>query len=597
MKRGRKRIFNFRPLVVIALGVLLVLYIFPLNKGADNAPPAGYADETAQAETVETGKPSFPERARGRVKDALDKYAPADTAALMYAMLFGDKTGLSMPTYTAFQFSGLAHILAVSGLHVGMLAYSLHFILRKLRAKPWVVFGVTAAVLGFYCGLCSFAAGVVRASVMSAVFLFSKAIHKRYDPLNALAFAALVISAFNAASVYTLSFKMSFMCMLSLIAFMPVFKKLYGLRRIGQIYARNKITRAVGDAFALTFCAQLGALPLTVGAFGYAASYGIFANILAAPFLAAAVCLLYAAAFLSMIFPFMSFTAAAAGWAFEAVKFIAKLFSCLPYAAVTLIAAGAALAALYALYLIIVVCGRFFMCNKGIKWGTAVLAAVVFVTGLAVANRPLAAPPQVVMPDCGYNYETIVTYEKSAVYAGAVNSYNARKIKNYFFGLHIRKIDAVALTEFKADDAKYLKELVNLFKPEYVYAPDVDKVTDYGALTDACAYSKLIPVGDARDRAAGGMLVRYAVWDKKLVGVNFYVAGQNISVIYQKKYDDIKGALWAFPDNISLLIARADLREQIPCVEFFQCYDYAQFSNGPRGNFTYNLLSGIIGIE
>jgi hypothetical protein len=227
------------------------------------------------------------------------------------------------------------------------------------------------------------------------------------------------------------------------------------------------------------------------------------------------------------------------------------------------------------------------------------LAAVMFLTGIILPNRPVPAQPVFALLDGGYNGEAAVTYDKTSVYAGPVNIYNTRKIKNYFFDRHIRRIDAIVLTEFSGDDAPRLRELVNLFRPKYVYVPVVEKVTDYGKLMDACAYSKLITVRDAADRPAGNMRVRLAVDRDRLIGVNIEAAGQNICVMYEKNTDNISRALWMFPDDVALLAAHGNLLETalIKSDNFIQCYNYMQFMNEARGNFTYNLDSGIIGFD
>ena len=540
---------------------------------------------------ITPGKSGFFEAVRSRAKDMLLNVTDVDTAALMYSILFGDKSGLSNQTYTAFQFSGLAHILAVSGLHVGMLSFSVFYLLRKAKARPWIILAVTVPVLGFYCALCSFTPSVMRASIMSAVFLTSKALRKRYDPLNSLAFSAIIVTAIDYKAILSLSFQMSYMCMLSIIVLMPVIEKLFLLKRVNKFYGRSRLTRSVCRICALSLAAQIGVLPLMINSFNYIAVYNIFANILVSPFLAVSVYLLYGAAFLSLIMPFLSFALYAPAGVFYAVKGIAYVFSYLPFAALTVIAGGALL---YALYLLIVLCGRFFMCAKQVKWGVAALSVIVFITAAVSANLPLKNEPHVTAFDYGYSGDTAVIYNESAVYAGAVNSFNRTRIKEYFFGKHIRSIDILVLTEFKERDAPYVKEIVNTFKPKIVLVPDVEKVTDYGVLSDACAYSKPVPVNDSADRAEGGITVRLAIGNKKLAGLNFYVGGQNITVIYEKNYSAAQAAVNALPFNPDVLIAPPGIKGLVPHKYFIERYDYVRFSNEPRGNFTYNINTGII---
>lgn len=537
--------------------------------------------------SVTAGKASFPESVRLKTKLLLGSVAPPDTAALMYSVLYGDTDGLSLQTYTSFKFSGLAHVLAVSGLHVGMLCYSLFWAMKKFRANNAAILAVTAAALLFYCFLCSFTPSVVRASVMAVVFLSAKTLKRRYDSLNSLAFAAAVILLCRPSALLSLSFQMSFMCMLSIIALMPVIMKLFETKRLKTFYGKNKFTKSACQIFALSLAAQAGVLPLMINNFNYVAVYNLLINIIVAPLLTVAVYLLYATVFLSLLLPFMSFSVYASAAAFAAVKWLASLFSYLPFAAITVLAGGALL---YALYLLITVCGRFVMLGKKVKWGVAALSVLLFLTAAVMGNIPLKTTPSISALDHGYKNGTIVISGKSAVYAGDVTVFNTGKIKEFLFERHIRSMDAVVLTAFKEADAYYLGDLVNTFKPAAVYVPDTGSVTGYGALADACAYSEIKLIKGAEEFAAGEIAVTAAVNNGRLIGVNFGMRGKNITVLYERSYDEVYKMLWALPAAPDLLIAKeSGLEDKIPCKEFFLCYNYTEFYGTGAGNFTYSL--------
>ncbi len=543
---------------------------------------------------ITAGKPGFFEDTRLKAKALLDKNAAGDTAALMYSVLFGDTDGLCLQTHTAYRISGLAHILAVSGLHVGLLAYSLQFVLRKLKAGNAAVLLVTGAVMAFYCCLCGFSPSVVRAAIMSVIFLTAKTLHKRYDPLSALAFAAVAILAFDPKAILSLSFKMSFLCMLSLIALVPVIRKLYAAKHIKRLYGRNRVTRAAGDAFALSAAAQIGVLPLMINYFNYAAVYNIPVNILAAPFLTLAVYLLYGSVFISLILPFMSFLIAAASWAFSAVTFIATVFSYLPLAAVTVLSGGALL---YALYIISVFCGRFFMAGKRVKLPALCAALLLFITAIITGNAPLGIPPQMAVINCGYNGGAAVICGGSAVYAGEVTGFNRRDIKDFFFDKHIRKLDALVLTGYSDADEYYLCDIVNTFRPDAVYAADCEGVSGYDTLMSACAYSRLILFKGREEYAAGAIAVTAVVSQNRFIGVNFHMSNKNAAYILEKDKTAVSAALWAFPVSPDILVSRADLGAAFPAGRYFKCYNYTEFNESGRPNFTYLLENDIITVE
>ena len=101
------------------------------------------------------------------IKNTLHNNLDEDIADLSYAILMGDKYELSSNIYDIFKNSGLAHVLAVSGLHVGLIVAFLLFLLKKLKVKPIYVLLILTFILTVYCIICEFSASVLRASIMA----------------------------------------------------------------------------------------------------------------------------------------------------------------------------------------------------------------------------------------------------------------------------------------------------------------------------------------------------------------------------------------------------------------------------------------------
>ena len=97
--------------------------------------------------------------------DNLDK----DTAAICYAMLIGDTKGVDDATLDSFRFGGVAHIFAVSGLHIGLVYGVIAFAMKKLRANKFLSAAICIAVILLYSAVCGFTLSSVRAVIMCAV--------------------------------------------------------------------------------------------------------------------------------------------------------------------------------------------------------------------------------------------------------------------------------------------------------------------------------------------------------------------------------------------------------------------------------------------
>ena len=140
------------------------------------------------------------------IKVRLSFLLSEEILAFSKALLLGDGTDLSYEVNTAFQLSGIRHIIAVSGLHV-MLLYSL-LSMVALRNR-WLTAALCLPVLGVFAAAAGFTPSVVRASIMVALMILAKLFDREYDPLTALAFSALVMLLANPLVITAVSFQLT----------------------------------------------------------------------------------------------------------------------------------------------------------------------------------------------------------------------------------------------------------------------------------------------------------------------------------------------------------------------------------------------------
>jgi competence protein ComEC len=106
-------------------------------------------------------------------------------AAMLAAMLFGDRRGLSHSLRIGFERTGSFHLFVVSGLHLALLAGGIFLLLKRLRAPNWLATTLTLALATVYAAVTGFGDPVMRALVMTAVFLLARLLGRDRDPLNA----------------------------------------------------------------------------------------------------------------------------------------------------------------------------------------------------------------------------------------------------------------------------------------------------------------------------------------------------------------------------------------------------------------------------
>jgi competence protein ComEC len=145
-----------------------------------------------------------------------DAQLHSEDAAMLNAMLFGDRTHLTQMLRMAFERTGTFHLFVVSGLHVALLAAGLFWLLRRLRLpEGWAVL---IAIMGAsaYAGLTGFGIPAQRALLMTSIFLIARWIDREITALNALGAAALVVLIADPRAMFEGSFQMTFLVILAI---------------------------------------------------------------------------------------------------------------------------------------------------------------------------------------------------------------------------------------------------------------------------------------------------------------------------------------------------------------------------------------------
>lgn len=165
---------------------------------------------------------------------------PADQAALLDAMVIGDESLLPHPVRLDFQRTGTYHLLVVSGMNVGILAYVLFWVFRRLRIAEWTASALTVALIVGYALLTDVGPPVWRATLMLAIFLGARLFYREKSMLNAIGAAALGVLLADPQALFGASFQMTFLSVLLIAGVaVPILERtsqpyLRGLRQINS---------------------------------------------------------------------------------------------------------------------------------------------------------------------------------------------------------------------------------------------------------------------------------------------------------------------------------------------------------------------------
>ena len=206
-----------------------------------------------------------------RIKERFGK-----NSEFVKAIITGDKGRIRF-WKKILQNSGMSHLLAVSGLHVGMISFIFYIFFKIIFPNRNYARIASIILLIFYAAICNWSASVTRASIMIIVFYISKILERPINKNQIIAIAFLIITIINPKEIFSVGFQMSFTAVIVLINFIPFKFKSH----------ENKILNILINFLEIIQTSAILTLflsPITIYNFGQFNLNGIIANIFGIPF-------------------------------------------------------------------------------------------------------------------------------------------------------------------------------------------------------------------------------------------------------------------------------------------------------------------------
>lgn len=246
----------------------------------------GYSGSAYIPETAwrKTGRSSFSitsasQKFRVKALDFYKSFEPdKDAYAFISALTLGYKEDLTDSMQEAFRVSGTAHVLAVSGLHVGIIYIVINMLFSFLgkQGSTYVIRQLLIiVVLWFYVFVAGMSASIFRAAIMLTINCTAKIFNRRGFTYNTLAAAAFFILIYRPFSLFDVSFQMSFGAVFAILFFQPKLNVLYT--------PTCKVVKYIYNLFTVSLSAQLGVFPLVLFYFGTFPTYFFITNLFVVP--------------------------------------------------------------------------------------------------------------------------------------------------------------------------------------------------------------------------------------------------------------------------------------------------------------------------
>ncbi len=245
------------------------------------------------------------------------------TAGLLRGLILADRSEIDYETKNEFINSGVVHILAVSGLHVGYVLIIFIFIFGRFG----IYLRSTLTIIGLlaFMFLTGVPPSVFRATLMAIIIIFAFLSNRSTNIINSISIAAFIILLLNPTEIYNPGFQLSFSAVLAIGILYPFFQKI-----IYKLHLKHKWVEYILLFFGVSLSAQIGTLPFTLAYFSKLSVVALFANLIVIPTIGVIIGVAFITVFIGLFSYTIAIYFAAAndlfsGWMIEFIRFTGGL--------------------------------------------------------------------------------------------------------------------------------------------------------------------------------------------------------------------------------------------------------------------------------
>ena len=221
---------------------------------------------------------------RNAVRNAVYRVLPNENGALAVALLIGDKSGLSQNILDDFNFTGISHIICVSGYHLSLWSLLCYEFLRKTRIGNRTASLLTVVPVVLFMFISGMTYSVIRAGIMTVTYLLSNVFMRKRDSLNSLGLSLMLIAVFNPFAMGSASLQLSALATAGII-FYSEFLAHSVEEKIEKINIKQmrRLMFGISSTFMITLSATAFTLPVSLMLYNRFNFMVFAANIVAVP--------------------------------------------------------------------------------------------------------------------------------------------------------------------------------------------------------------------------------------------------------------------------------------------------------------------------
>ena len=461
------------------------------------------------------------------LRNEIRRLFPADTSPFILALLTGDKTEYygDDAFSTSMSLAGLAHVVAVSGMHVAFLVGFLQLILGRNRRSALVC---VALVWGFVV-MVGAPPSSVRAAIMQTMLLMAYVFRQENDAITSLSFALALILLANPFACGSISLQLSFAAMAGILLLtQPIYTWLIGESKNRALVYLAGIAAGSTAATALT-------LPLCALYFGYVSVLSLLANILCLWCISLLFCGGYIVCAVGAVFaPVGRALAWLISWFVRYIRLVVTFIAGIPFSTVYVEnkLVWLWLASVYLVFALYILIRRKHRLTALIPIGVCIGSFVLLVVGMRSAM--LRDPGTLAVLDVGSGQCIAVTSHENTVVidcgAAGIADNPGSMLSSYLHANGRNRVDCLFLTHLHTDHAKGVKKLLNSIEVGTLVLPE--KAYESSLYNDVMSTAKrknvtVLFARNNRDLSFGDISVEY-----------FCIPSNDDGLIYRVRMDD-----------------------------------------------------------